>query len=250
VLVIINADDLGTSQGVNDATFELISGGLISSATIMANGPCLKDVAQRTRQFPQISFGIHLNITALSPLSSNDNLKAILDHSGNFIEIEHLLKSSITVSLSNAIYSEFCSQVEKLLSMGIEISHIDSHEHIHTIPRLFPVVKRVQIKYGIKKIRISRNIYLPDYKNTRVHLFKKKLFNFMLRHIYSSKTTTGFCNLTEFYENAKNKLLIHESIEIMVHPGSIKFEDENRILKPCWYKDIPIDFKLINYNQL
>ena len=50
--VIVNADDLGMSQEVNDATFELMSKGRISSATIMANAPATREAARCVSDVP------------------------------------------------------------------------------------------------------------------------------------------------------------------------------------------------------
>jgi predicted glycoside hydrolase/deacetylase ChbG (UPF0249 family) len=248
--VIINADDLGLSPQINDATFDLISAGLISSATIMANAISVEDAVKRANFFPKVSFGIHLNITAFSALSLSNGLKTILDDNGNFIVKSRLIKTSITRFLSNAIYSEFCSQVERLLLLGINISHIDSHEHIHTIPSIFPILKRLQQRYDIRKVRISRNIYLPNYRVSKHLLLKKYFYNFMLNKIFSTKTTSGFGSLEEFYTNAKSNNLKHDTVEIMVHPGSQKYNNETSILKPFWYKNLPLNIKLINYYQL
>jgi hypothetical protein len=248
--VIINADDLGANQQINDATFDLISAGLISSATIMANAVSVEDAVERAKFFPKVSFGIHLNITTFSALSLSNGLKTILDDNGNFIGKSRLIKTSITRFLSNAIYSEFCSQVERLLLFGINISHIDSHEHIHTIPRIFPILKRLQQRYDIRKVRISRNIYLPNYRVSKHLLLKKYFYNFMLKKFFATKTTSGFGSLEEFYINAKRNNLKHDTVEIMVHPGSEKHNNETNILKPFWYKNLPLNIKLINYYQL
>ena len=51
--VIVNAYDLGISDMVNDSVFELIEELLVSSATIMANGPYVEDACQRLTRFPQ-----------------------------------------------------------------------------------------------------------------------------------------------------------------------------------------------------
>lgn len=250
MLIIINADDLGASKEMNSEIFDLMFRKLISSSTIMANGPAVEDAAKKAKNFPECSFGIHLNIIDFSALSSTNALKALLDERGNFAGNQKLREIFITPSLSVAIYIEFCAQVERLLSLGIKISHVDSHHHIHTIPRIFPILKRLQAKYGIRKVRISRNIYLPGYPVSKILLFKKKIYNFMLRHYYSTKTTSGFCNLVEFYENAKTNNLKHKSVEIMVHPGNGRYSYESAIFDVSLLKQLPIDFKLINYNEL
>ena len=183
-------------------------------------------------------------------MPSCDGINTILNKNNDFAGQSKLLITSIRRSLCNSIYLEFCSQVEKLLSLGIEISHIDSHEQIHTIPSIFPILKHLQRTYNIRKVRISRNIYLPNYRVSMILLLKKKIYNFMLRNYYASKTTYGFGGLMAFYKNAERNNLNHRTIEIMVHPRSEKFKEENVILKPSWYREIPINSKLINLGAL
>ena len=65
--IIINADDLGISQEVNDAIFGLMAEGKVTSATILANGPAVEEAARRVAEFPECSFGVHLNLTEFKP---------------------------------------------------------------------------------------------------------------------------------------------------------------------------------------
>jgi len=42
IAIIVNADDLGMSAAVNEATCDLISKGRVSSATLLANAPATR----------------------------------------------------------------------------------------------------------------------------------------------------------------------------------------------------------------
>jgi predicted glycoside hydrolase/deacetylase ChbG (UPF0249 family) len=50
--VIVNADDLGMTLGINQAIFDLVHQGVVTSATIMANGPSVEAACERTGTFP------------------------------------------------------------------------------------------------------------------------------------------------------------------------------------------------------
>src|SRR5689334_5067515 len=82
--VILHADDLGISYEVNDAIFDLMQHNMITSASILANGPAFEDAARRSRLFPNCSFGIHLNLTQFGPLSSRQGLQSFLNQNGQF----------------------------------------------------------------------------------------------------------------------------------------------------------------------
>src|SRR5690348_13237242 len=77
--VIINADDLGISSEVNAATFELMSQGRVTSATLMANGSAVEAAARCTKDFRHCSFGVHLNVDEFRPLTTHPGLQPILD---------------------------------------------------------------------------------------------------------------------------------------------------------------------------
>lgn len=248
--VIINADDLGASERVNDAVFEMMSAKRVTSATLIANGPCVKDAVKNIPLFPECSFGVHLNISEYRPLVSQEGIQAILNENGFFLEDDRIRKVKINPFLSQAVYTEFCAQTEKLISLGVAISHIDSHQHVHTIPGLFFILKKIQKRYGIKKVRISRNIYEDNLNISRALLLKKSIYNFMLRNCYKAKTTSGFTDFVTFYQNSKFKKIGYETIEIMVHPGVKEYEDETVLLGSNWQKHWPYTITLINYNEL
>ncbi len=69
IAIVVNADDLGMSHEVNEATFDLLSKGRISSATMMANAPATREAATQVSKFPRCSFGVHLNLTQFEPLT-------------------------------------------------------------------------------------------------------------------------------------------------------------------------------------
>ena len=72
--LIVNADDLGASDVVNDAIFREIEKGRVTSSTFLANGPGVDKAAKAAKQFPHVSFGVHLNLTEYYPLSGDPAL--------------------------------------------------------------------------------------------------------------------------------------------------------------------------------
>ena len=249
-LLIVNADDLGASVPVNEAIFDLLEAERLTSATILANGPAFTHACKYLPLFPRCSFGIHLNLTEFSPLTSDTNLRVILNTHGRFAGESTLRKARITRSLAHAIYAEFSAQIDRLQSAGIQISHIDSHQHIHTMPQLFPVLKSLQRRYRLRKVRISRNIYLDDLRPSRLILLQKYAFNFTLRHLYRSWTTEGFTDFTTFWQYMKNGGLPQTSVEVMVHPGAVASQPETVLLRSSWKDDFASALTLISYNDL
>jgi predicted glycoside hydrolase/deacetylase ChbG (UPF0249 family) len=247
--VIVNADDLGISPEVNEAIFLLMAQGRVTSATLMANGAAAEDAARRAKELSRCSFGVHLNATEFPPLTTQDGLLPILDKEGRF-NGNAIRKVALTDKLRAAIFAEWSAQIERAQGMGLRVSHLDSHHHVHTVPGLFPVLKQLQRRFGIRKVRTTMNIYCARVPGRLPKLAQKAVWNFALRHYYRTITTDGFTSLQIFSEAAHERKINHRSVELMVHPGGVSYGEENRILDTDWWREIPVKIEHINYNEL
>ena len=255
--VIINSDDMGINSSVNEQTLELIRRRLITSATLIANAPELEDAVQKIPKHMGCSYGVHLNLTEftpLTPLEELSNLKPFLDGNGCFAGEAVLRSVPIDAKARDAFFREWCLQVKRVLSLGLSVSHLDSHNHVHTMPALFSVLKRVQREFGIRKVRTSWNVYSASSPPSSALLLKKQLWNLALRYYYRTVTTSAFSSFDVFYELVKSQrqseLIRYDSMELMVHPGHPDFEEETRILKRDWQRDLGIQIQLISYSDL
>lgn len=246
--IIVNADDFGISEQVNREILNLIAHNRITSTTIMANSAYLKNIADYTKKYPHISFGIHLNLTSFSPLSQSQKIQPLLNEKGYFHGKIRAIK--IDASLREGIFTEWCAQIENLIRLGVFPSHIDSHHHVHTIPNLFQILKRVQKKYGIRRVRSTRNLYKDKIIRSNIFLQKKKLFNFMLKNYYRTKTTDIFTDLSTFIEIGKMKKIQGQSAELMVHPGDETEKSQNELLSTTWQDHLCFETKMISYKDL
>jgi predicted glycoside hydrolase/deacetylase ChbG (UPF0249 family) len=247
--VIVNADDLGISLGVNDAIFQLIAMGRVTSATLLANGAALTDAAKRSKSFPQCSFGVHLNASQWQPLTHDPDLRPILDDSGCFAG-NRLREVNIPGALRAAVAREWCAQVARIQAAGVQISHLDSHHHMHTVPGVFPVLKQLQRRFGIRRVRQTKNIYPPDAPASRRLLASKALWNWALRNYFATATTDGFTDLQTFHRAAPRLARHFRVVELMVHPGGEGYETERALLTGEWWRDIPIPIQMISFNEL
>jgi hypothetical protein len=248
--LITNADDLGLSQKVNEAIFGLMSESLVTSATMLANGERVEDAASRLKEFPQCSFGAHLNLTEFRPVGGGKGLSPLLDSSGQFNGRVRQIGAALFL-LQRPIFEEWCAQIELLKNAGVPISHIDGHHHVHTIPTLFPVLKAVQRRYGIRRVRISLNVYSQaEAAGRRLPMVQKQIYNFGLRWLYRTRTTDAFMSLNAYCENRAQIAARYSSGEIMLHPGGPDSDEEIHFLREQG-RTIP-DFKssLVSYHSV
>jgi predicted glycoside hydrolase/deacetylase ChbG (UPF0249 family) len=245
--IILNADDLGYDLPLNQKVFDLMEDHKLTSSTIIVNAPAFDDACRYIPKNKHCSFGIHLNLTEFKPVSKNKFLYPILDSNGNFSKDIRLI--NMNRNLMYAVFDEWSAQVEKLIKEGINISHIDSHGHIHTDPRLFYVLKKIQKKYSLNRVRISQNIYSLENKISSLLVFKKKLWNFALHYFPRTITTNYFGDIEDFIKLPKKDISRIDTVELMTHPGGYKATDEN-ILRSNLQEKSKTPVSYISYNEL
>lgn len=228
--IIINADDFGISTNINNAILNAIKDGYVTSSTILAVGDKVDEAIEMTKNLPhQVSFGIHLALT--------DNLKSLSD--AKLFSENNWRYNRLNIFQLRHIIKEFSLQVEKLQKNGIEITHIDTHHHIHRFPLVLLAVIYIGKKYKINKMR------------TQILCHNKKLFNKFYRKIHNRllrlfKFITPNC-YTDFvhFKNTDN-YNSNQTIEIMCHPGS-QYNDEKYFNKSFYSV---FENYLINYKHL
>lgn len=244
--VIVNADDLGMSEQVNAAIFGMLSAGRITSATILANGPAVDAAIRELKNYPEASFGVHMNLTEFAPLSGAPGLRPLLDERGRFCGAMH--NTAWSFPLLSAMVEELSAQIGYLRDHGVRISHLDSHHHVHTIPAMFPVLKRLQMRFGIRRVRISWNYYGNGRWPSPALLRKKRVFNAAIARLYRTRTTEGFADLFAFLDNARARTVACETFEVMVHPGADEREDQATMSR--WEDEVPYPVTFMSYHDL
>lgn len=249
VRIIINADDLGANVAINDAVFGMMDRGVVTSATIIANAPGVADALERLPKYPACSFGVHLNAMQYRPLTNPAAFQPLLDTDGALTaKLEY---APISTDVRRAIFDEWCAQVQLLKDQGVRVSHLDSHYHMHHRPELFFVLKAVQRRFGIRRVRVTKNLYSKSCPPaSKVLPLKKRLWNFGLKKYYATSTTDFFTEFATFMEAAHDVSWSDQTVELMVHPGGTSYDDETAQLQKFRVSELPFEAKLISYDEL
>jgi predicted glycoside hydrolase/deacetylase ChbG (UPF0249 family) len=155
--LIVNADDLGADGARDDGIFEAIDAGVVTSVSLLANGPTSHDALRRLRSLgsTNVSLGIHLNLSEGKPLSSG--LKLLTGPDGCFwgkARTQQLFISRGDSILAREITEEVSNQIRVLQDEGMEIRHLDGHQHVHVFPAAIRVVLEAAEKHRILWMRI------------------------------------------------------------------------------------------------
>lgn len=248
IAVIVNADDLGISQTVNEATFDLMAMGRISSATLLANAPAIREAARGASRFSRCSFGVHLNLTQFEPLTGGRGARLLVEARGQMSRATAPVRPRL--DRLRAAYLELCAQIERVASLGVCVSHVDSHHHVHTRPALFPVLKAIQRRYRIRKVRLSKNFYESERPCPPGLGWGKRAYNRALKSVYLTQTTEAFTEFLTYYHAEPARKRSIRLIELMVHPGASDAAQEAAVLGSDWTAHSKLPIQLISYADL
>lgn len=199
VKLIINADDFGYSEGVNAGIISAHKKGIVTSTTIMSNMPAYEDGIKLLRENKTLKCGVHLTMSCYKPLLKTH--KTIVDENGNFYR--RVSNENLKNMDKEEIYNEFCAQIDKVIESKIEIDHIDSHHHIHTLEGLKDVMEKILDKYNLP-IRGGFE-YDAKFDNTV----------YLIDSFYSDRIDESY-----FKDNI-NEIKEYEIADIMCHPAFV-----------------------------
>lgn len=238
--LIINADDFGLSEAVNYGIISSYKSGVVRSTSTMANMPGFEHAMELLKENENLGCGVHMTMSCYKPVLSN--LKTIVDENGYFIR---RINNEVIENMDlDEIYEEFCAQIEKVKAKT-NITHLDSHHHVHTLQKLRPVIERILEKY-----------YLPIRGGFE--------YDFNYSKIIPLIDTFYGDNVSEDYFMKKvDYLKEYEIADIMCHPAyiddflmkttsySMARINEHKILTSKNTKDfIQDNFLLTNYRDL
>src|SRR5713226_10139949 len=82
--LVVNADDLGLTVGVNDGIFDAHDRGILTSASVFANAPATADAIRRVRIRPSLGVGVHLALVDGSPMLPPNRVPSLIEGDGRF----------------------------------------------------------------------------------------------------------------------------------------------------------------------
>jgi len=155
--LIVNADDLGWTDGVNRGILEAFHHGIVTSTSLLANGAAFAEGVEAARSTPGLGVGIHLNLSDGPPVADRETVTSLLNDDGEFAGgPESLLLRRARRGLVLAeVENEWDAQIQKVRDAGIAPTHVDGHKHVHMLPGLFEIALKLAKRHDIGAIRVS-----------------------------------------------------------------------------------------------
>jgi hopanoid biosynthesis associated protein HpnK len=238
--LIVNADDFGFTRGVNAGILRAYKTGIVTSATIMANGDAFEDAIELARANPGLGVGCHLAIVGGRPVAKPAEVRSLVDSAGVLPAtltqlMINLARGSVSVE---EITREFRAQLERVARAGIQATHLDTHKHSHTHPLVMTALARVAAEFGIKCVRnpfegivapvrlssLAKWAYLKQYAlSTAIQPGAIRFNRLVKRHALKTPDRFYGVGQTGMLDSAAIRSMIESlgegTAELMCHPG-------------------------------
>lgn len=161
--LIVNADDFGLHPLINAGIIKGHQEGFITSTSLMPSAPCWQEAVRLAKENPRLGIGVHLTLVGSVPsVLPKEQVSSLLDDDGLFLpDYVAFAKRYYNGAVKKAeLEAELRAQLERALSCGVNITHIDSHQHTHVLPGINSLVLKLSNEYNIIRVRIPKEGYL------------------------------------------------------------------------------------------
>lgn len=231
--LIIHADDFGLTEKVNTGILQGFLEGSVTSTSIMATGTAFEHAIAICQDVPTLDAGIHLTLVGEKPILSGEVIKSLVNQEGRLHDhTRHFVQRYYCGHISlKEVQLELEAQIQKVLNTGIEISHLDSHQHLHMLPHIRSITVSLAQKYNIAAVRFPCEQVSFAMLRDRpcfpriIQLLVLDAFCYMGRTMNVARTDRFFGFLYGGKMNKRNLLKTIERLpetgicELMCHPG-------------------------------
>jgi predicted glycoside hydrolase/deacetylase ChbG (UPF0249 family) len=232
--IIITADDYGMCKEVDQAIRECMKVGVVTTTNVLLNMETTKTASTLRKEFPEVSIGIHWNVTTGKPVSKIDDVKTLVDKDGNFYSLVEF-KRRISKGLIDKIEleKELIAQYDIFKTLCGRPDYWNTHENSALCFASFNIFAKAAKKLNINSTRNFQRVYidiesvplkrrLEEFVKSRMAdiwfgLIVKKDFNMPDGRLFPFKLESKLDTdrLISKLKNSNKKI-----IEIIIHPAT------------------------------
>lgn len=180
--LLIRADDLGYSKGVNYGIFHAVSDGIINNVGIMLNMPDTKHGVNLLKEF-DIDLGCHINFSAGNPLTNPSKIPSLVQKDGQFKSSKEYRESKKDIVVLDEAILEVEAQYQEFVTLlkrkpvymdGHAIPSLTFQKALATVAKKHDIIyvgnqKSFEgpVEINKQKIVLAMESMLPDYDPTR-----------------------------------------------------------------------------------
>jgi len=149
--LIVNADDLGRTRGINAGIRAAHERGVVTSATLMVAYSAAQEVAVLASACPGLGVGLHVALTGGPPVSPPEQIPSLVDAQGRLPAKPEGLEGVE----AEDVMREARAQLARFVALlGRQPTHFDSHHHSHRLPLVWDAVVALAREIG-RPVRLA-----------------------------------------------------------------------------------------------
>jgi len=198
VELVINGDDFGASEEVNEAIIRAHKEGILTSCSMMVTGDAFRQAVHLAKQNEKLAVGIHLVTVKGRAVLPSSRIPLLVDKNGCFPNnptiagIKYFLRKSARRQLKQELEAQFA----RFAATGLKISHIDSHLHMHVHPVIFRAALELGRHYKVPGMRLPRDnfglVYRLDGRSSLNKAVSALVFNLLCCRMKKRLDEEGF----------------------------------------------------------
>jgi len=225
--LIVTADDVGLHRGMTAGALKAHHDGIVTACSVVANGTALEDAVEQLASTPSIDIGIHLTLVEERPLADPKQIPSLLSGDRFRKGYRQFALAYFARRINPAeVEIEFRAQIEKLLASKLRLVHLNGHQHLHLLPKIFEIVVKLAGEYDIPYIRVANDSFvhagkLRGFSIGRLNRYGKKARKRIPRSLLQPDRTIGIANAGHFTTATLVPLFdfIEGLTELVCHPG-------------------------------
>lgn len=258
--LIVNADDFGRHELINEAVRIGVEKGCLRSATLMPGGAAFDHAVDIARSHSKLGLGVHFTLVNGNPILPPEAIPSLVDERGKFYDSYGLFVKRYALGEIRAeeVQRELAAQLERMKNIGLPITHCDSHQHIHTLPMITNIVMKLAASAGISRIRVpSTGLFLGGNitEDSICSVIGRAGLRVMAETVRAKSMQLGFRTTDYFAGNVAGRAVNPVDFariitkmrpgvtELMMHPGT----DNSRLQSDCaWLHDFQAELASVS----
>jgi hopanoid biosynthesis associated protein HpnK len=157
--LVVNADDFGRSQSINQAVIRAHREGILTTASLMVNEASCDEAVAVARANPRLGVGLHLSLLCGRSALLQSEIPGLVNGRQEFTNnpTGAGMKYFFNRSLRDQLRREIRAQLERFRATGLALDHVNGHLHIHLHPTVFQILLGFAEEFEITRIRLTRD---------------------------------------------------------------------------------------------
>jgi predicted glycoside hydrolase/deacetylase ChbG (UPF0249 family) len=156
--LVLTADDAGLAAPLSRRIAALLGHGRLTATSLLACGPAFGEAVVELRAAGVVEAGVHLCVVGGEAPLSPPGAVSSLAPGGRFSRSWPVVAARVAAGRVRIaeVEREWETQLLAVLAAGFRVTHLDSHQHLHLLPKLLPVALALARRHDVPFVRAPR----------------------------------------------------------------------------------------------